>query len=249
MSRSADGFTRPQHERRVIVTNVMAAVRRLVRCVVLFGLVAGAVGRSADDPVLHASEPPGLVVNLHFTSSDRLSASSRGALMAETESIWTPGHVRIKWLRESTEADEGITLRVLVVARPVARSEYAPWTVAELQRPQGSAAVAIASTIGARRIVDESRWQPLLERPAVYDQRLGVVLGRAVAHEIGHYLLQTNTHARRGLMRARIDAREFADLRSGSFRLDKAAEAYLATFATRGVVSLETMTGFSYAAP
>ena len=79
------------------------------------------------------------------------------------------------------------------------------------------------------------------------DHRLGVVLGRAVAHEIGHYMLRTNTHATRGLMRARIASREFADLRSGSFRLDRAAEAYLATLAARGT-SLETVT-FSYPSP
>ena len=129
--------------------------------------------------------------------------------------------MRLKWLRESTEADEGATLRVLVVARPVPKAaEYAPWTVAELLRLEGSRATAIASTIGARRIVDESRWDLLMEPIALLDQRLGVVLGRAVSHEIGHYLLQTNTHARHGLMRARIDAHEFADLRSGSFGLD-----------------------------
>jgi hypothetical protein len=79
--------------------------------------------------------------------------------------------------------------------------------------------------------------------------RLAVVLGRAVSHEIGHYLLDTNTHARRGLMRARIDAREFADLRSGSFRLDDAARAYLAAMAVRGTFSPGTPTAFSYAAP
>ena len=232
-----------------MVATVMSAVRRLVGCVAAFGIIAGTVGLSGGSAPLHASEPPGLTVNLYLTTSDQLSTSSRSVLMAETESIWTSGHVRLKWLRESTVADEGITLRVLVVARPVARSEYAPWTVAELVRPQGSAAVAIASTIGAHRIVEEGRWQPpILEFPGMYDRRLGVVLGRAVAHEIGHYLLQTNTHARRGLMRARIEAREFADLRSGSFRLDKAAEAYLSSVAARGAISLETMTGFSYAA-
>ena len=227
----------------------MAAVRRLAGSLAVFGIVAGTAAWSADSARLHALEAPGLTVNLYFTSSEQLSAPSRSALMAEAESIWAPGHVRLKWLRESTVADEGITLRVLVVARPVPTSEYAPWTVAELMRPQGSAAVAIASTIGARRIVEEGRWQPpLLEVPGMYDRRLGVVLGRAVAHEIGHYLLQTNTHARRGLMRARIEAREFADLRSGSFRLDEAAEAYLASLAARGAISLDTMTGFSYAA-
>jgi hypothetical protein len=71
----------------------------------------------------------------------------------------------------------------------------------------------------------------LAEPTAMQDQRLGLVLGRAVSYEIGHYLLQTSTHATRGLMRARIDAREFADLRSGTFRLDRAAEAHMATIA------------------
>ena len=147
-----------------------------------------------------------------------LSASSRGALMAETESIWAPGHVRLKWLRESTVADEGITLRVLVVARPVAQSEYAPWTVAELVRPRG---------LGGRRHRLHDRRSPHRRRGALAAAAPRVSsdvrppprrrAGPRVAHEIGHYLLQTNTHARRGLMRARIDAREFADLRSGSF--------------------------------
>jgi len=135
---------------------------------------------------------------------------------------------------------------VLVVARPVPKtSEFSAWTVAELLRLSGTRATAIASTIGAKKIVDESRWELLAEPTAMQEQRLGLVLGRAVSHEIGHYLLRTNTHATRGLMRARIDAREFADLRSGTFRLDGAAEAHMATVAARGALS-ETSPGFSY---
>jgi hypothetical protein len=170
--------------------------------------------------------------------------------MAEAESIWRLGHVRLKWLRESTEADEGDILRVLVVAKPVPKaSEYAAWTVAELLRLNGTQATAIASTIGARRIVDQSRWELLTEPTAMQEQRLGVVLGRAVSHEIGHYLLQTNTHASRGLMRARIDAREFADLRSGTFRLDRTAAAHMATIAATGTLFSGKMPGFAYPAP
>jgi hypothetical protein len=166
--------------------------------------------------------------------------------MTEAESIWKAGHVRLKWLRESTEAVEGATLRVLVMARPSPKhAEYSPWAVAELLRPEGAAPLAIASTIGARRIVDEGRWQLSLEPMAVRDHRLGLVLGRAVAHEIGHYLLQTNTHARQGLMRATIDLREFGDLRSGPFRLDQAAEAYMAVIAANGAL-LSGARPFSY---
>jgi hypothetical protein len=228
----------------------MKAVRPLAGCVALLSIVAGATGRHHDSAVLLASEAPALVLNLHFTSSDSLPSASRRALMAEAESIWKNGHVRLKWLRESTEADQGgDILRVLVVARPVPRaSEFAAWTVAELLRLNGTQATAIASTIGAKRIVDESRWELLAEPTAMQDQRLGLVLGRAVSHEIGHYLLQTNTHATRGLMRARIDAHEFADLRSGTFRLDRAAEAHMATIAAKGPISSEPGAGFSYPA-
>jgi len=47
-------------------------------------------------------------------------------------------------------------------------------------------------------------------------------------------------------MRARIDAREFADLRSGTFWLDRAAEAHMATIAAKGPLFSETVPGFSY---
>ncbi len=224
------------------------AVRPVIGCMALMAIVAGGTS-TPDNRVLLASGYSSLVLNLHFTSSDALSPESRRALMAEAESIWKAGHIRLNWLRESTVAEDGPTLRVLVVARPVARAtEYAPWTVAELLRREGSNATAIASTIGARRIVDESRRQLLSEPVALHDYRLGIVLGRAVSHEIGHYLLDTNTHATRGLMRARIDAREFADLRSGTFGLDDAARAYLAAMAAKGTLSPGTPTAFSYPA-
>ena len=65
------------------------------------------------------------------------------------------------------------------------------------------------------------------ELTALDEQRLGVVLGRALAHEIGHYLLDTATHARNGLMRPQFDAVEFTDLREGTFSLDRDAAAWL----------------------
>jgi len=225
----------------------METLRPLVGYIAALSILTGVVISTPDAGVALASDSPDLVLNLHFTSTDGLPAESRRALMAEAESIWKLGHIRLKWLRESTEADEGDTLRVLVMARPVATSAHSPWTVGELLRSEGFRPIAIASTIGARRIIDESQWDQLLAPATLHDYRLGVVLGRAVAHEIGHYMLRTNTHATRGLMRARIASREFADLRSGSFRLDQAAEAYLAALAARGT-PLDTVT-FSYPSP
>jgi hypothetical protein len=61
----------------------------------------------------------------------------------------------------------------------------------------------------------------------VDERRLGVVLGRALAHEVGHYLLGTHTHARHGLMRPHFSAFEFTDLRDGTFALDDDTAAWL----------------------
>jgi hypothetical protein len=42
-----------------------------------------------------------------------------------------------------------------------------------------------------------------------------------VAHEVGHYLLNSGAHAGHGLMRAAFQPREFTDLRVGTFALDE----------------------------
>jgi hypothetical protein len=86
----------------------------------------------------------------------------------------------------------------------------------------------MASIASALRIVQGDPKREMLDLSVLHQYKLGVVLGRAVAHEIGHYLLESSWHSPYGLMRASIDAREFADLRTGSFRLDRESQAHLA---------------------
>ena len=144
----------------------------------------------------------------------------------------------MRWLGVKGETGPTPALTILVTPRAVASccDDGPHWTVGELLRFDGTSAIAVASITGAERVVDETGLFRLVDFPAFYEHRLGLVLGRAVAHEIGHYVLQTNTHAQYGLMRANIDAREFADLRADSFRLDPAADAYLAVLANRGAL-------------
>jgi hypothetical protein len=223
-------------------------VKAFTGLVVLASALAGTSIFSAGNPVLLASSPPALVLNLRLTSTSTqvLPPASRAALMAETQSIWNEAHIRVRWLNDKAMDDE-MSLRVLVMARAVpAPGETAPWMVGELVRTEGAPPLAIASITGARRIVEAAQL-PLIDLPAIHDRRLGIVLGRAVAHEIGHYLLQTSTHSTQGLMRASIDAREFADMRNHSFRLDQAAQAHLDTLAVRGTLLREsTDEQFSY---
>lgn len=215
----------------------------------VLALLTGASPSTPGDPVLLAAPSPRLTLTLRMTTTQALAPTTRLAMMDEAESIWDEGHIRLRWVDKDQEHDGDASLRVLVMARAVAAAgAESPWTVGELVRSEGAPAIAIASITGARRVVDETGRHQLLDEPMLRDWRLGLVLGRAVAHEIGHYLLQTSTHAPQGLMRARIEAREFADLRRATFRLDKAAQAHLAQLAARGTFSPDAAdTTFSYA--
>ena len=201
----------------------MTAVSR--RGVMVLGIVLGFCGT-----VPHAADKTdaefSTVLSVRFTTSNELSAVSQRALINETESIWRDAHVQLRWIRDnSTDADR--PLRIVVARRVVAAADN-QWPVAELMRFEDRSAIALASISAALRIVEERPELPLVDLPAIRQYKLGVVLGRAVAHEIGHYLLQSNAHSPYGLMRASIDAREFADLRTGAFRLDRESQAYLA---------------------
>ena len=191
---------------------------------------------------------PSPVLNLRLTPSQVLSNVSRRAMTREAEAIWRNSSVQLRWLEGNRESHTE-ALRVLVTPQTVSpradEKDEKHWTVGELLRFDGETAIAVASIDGARRIVEGSRRIGLPDQPGDREYRIGVVLGRAIAHEIGHYLLQTNTHAPSGLMRATIDATEFTDVRSRAFTLDPVATAHLRPL--RGALGKLPPRPFSYA--
>ena len=208
------------------------AVFRVARCWLAVVLVVmGAVTGAPDGTVLHAAATS-TELHLRLSAVDSLPVASKLALIAEANAIWNHAHIRLHWLGGGA-ASHGQTLRVLVMRHTVAATGEEPWAVAELLRFEGSQAIAVASIAGAERVIYQTQRRDLFERSALHEYRLGLVLGRAVAHEIGHYLLQTNDHTSAGLMRATIAAHEFADPRAVSFRLDDEARARLAMVAAQ----------------
>jgi len=218
----------------------VTAARRSASCLVLV-LAATAAASATSQRTL----------NINLATSQELSAVSTGALVAEVNAIWWPSNLSLVWrtadVSEPLPAmpDSEDWLRVLVLARQARGAGHAAtFAVGELVRNEGARPLAIASLTAARRVVDESRRFQNLDDLRDYEKRLGVVLGRAVAHEIGHYLLRTSSHAPQGLMRATIAAQEFADVHSQSFRLDQMARAHLARLAD---APLSKAPVFSYA--
>jgi len=64
--------------------------------------------------------------------------------------------------------------------------------------------------------------------PGEVDVTLGRVLGRALAHELGHFLLRSSTHTSRGLMRGNHTIREFVAIGRRGFEVDATQRAAVA---------------------
>lgn len=158
-----------------------------------------------------------------LTTVPEVTAVARASLIDEATRIWARAGVRLEWLPPADPPPSDISsLRVLAVHRPPSALSDT-FVLGELVR--GAAHAVAMVSLGDARVITE-RLAPMESRDSE-EQRLGMILGRATAHEIGHYLLQTSTHAREGLMRARITDREFADPRATGFDLDATARAWL----------------------
>ena len=169
-------------------------------------------------------------VEVLLTTAPGLSEQARIAMTGEAAEIWKRQGITVDWLSAIvSRLPASNRLRVLVVqSRPIGNSGRS-FAVGELIRTPNSPPVALISIESAQRLVDSLRGRVGYELITLDERRLGIVLGRALAHEIGHFLLDTHTHARTGLMRPQFDALEFTDLREGGFALDHAAAAWLRT--------------------
>ena len=167
------------------------------------------------------------MVDVRLAASAQLSAIARASLIREVNDIWQREGVRLQWpFSPPTGTVPDFAIRALVVLRESRTGNSAhQWPVGELLFDQSEQPVAVASIEAAERVLATAARAD--EPTALHERRLGVILGRALAHEMGHYLLTTPGHARRGLMRASIDARDFADLRSGAFFLDAPAGEWI----------------------
>jgi hypothetical protein len=200
----------------------MAVTNRTAACLLFwFSLPAALVGQ----PEITEQKP----LEVLLTVTPALSEAGRTAMTNEAAAIWRAQGVIIEWLPPTAVRPVSKDrLRALIVEkRHIASTPGEPFTIGELVKPLNGHAVAMVSIASAQRLVASVRGRAGYDLIAVDQRRLGVVLGRALAHEIGHFLLDTHTHARSGLMRPQFDALEFTDMRDGAFALDRDAAQWL----------------------
>jgi hypothetical protein len=137
----------------------------------------------------------------------------------ETSKIWSFFDVRIDWIDpvDATTSAVDVTIFLDENAEPAPLSVSKRGVVlAELHLPRTPCATGVAQVwvTQARRHVEAALTPdgPFTSLPPIfYDLFLARALGRALAHEIGHYLLGTSRHAARGLMRAHLSPLELRE--------------------------------------
>jgi hypothetical protein len=138
------------------------------------------------------------------------SAAVIATARAEATRIWSPSDVRLRWVAASQlpfASPKSGWLLVQCSTGPLrsVASDKGLKAVATIRfldaQPMN---VITLSPQNASALLDhDARDGSLLNRqfPALRHLRLGRMLGRALAHEIGHFLSRSEAHAERGLMK------------------------------------------------
>lgn len=148
-----------------------------------------------------------------------LPLACRPAVLNEAGAIWRAHGVEIRW----DAASAGLTLRVHDEAAGTpgsAQTLALGWVLFQDGRPDR---LLHASASAARRLVLDVRLggRSLLDVPIVArDALIARAVGRAAAHEIGHYLLASPAHTPHGLMRATFTPQEIGSHERAPFALD-----------------------------
>jgi hypothetical protein len=187
---------------------------------------AGAVPASA-------SAVPPMIINV--TAAPDVSPALVRAILAETDRIWRQNGVTFVWRRAApvvvpyaTASEAGPyvpnTVRLTIGdGRGAGQNGHLPlgWIVfddetAPTQEIYLSYTNGVQMLLESRGVVGIVEQMPLAQR----DTLLARAMGRALAHELGHYLLASKAHTARGLMRPVLGAVELFSLDSDRLRLE-----------------------------
>jgi hypothetical protein len=161
-----------------------------------------------------------LQVQMEVDRAAALSSADVRAIAKEVERIWAPAvDVLVSVDERPTIRIDTIRLALTTRTLPLADTIGLGWIEFVNGEPQPAITVSVAA---ARRLVAAGSWRgrPFSALPSAVSRTfLQRALGRAIAHEIGHYLLRSKTHEHRGLMRPTFTVDEIMDRSEALARL------------------------------
>ncbi len=212
----------------------------LIATTVAIALVAStAFAGGAAAPAATDTIPP---MTVTVTTAADLSPTLVKSLLAEADTIWRPSGITLLWQaasRLARTAEQRQTgpfvpnsLHVVIGEnRGIGKSGRLPlgWIVFDdVTEPQQEIYLSYANAMQmmeeARGVVGIIDQMPIMQRETL----LARAMGRALAHELGHYLLASKVHTERGLMKATMTAAELFMPDSGAFRIEPAQRRIVA---------------------
>jgi hypothetical protein len=153
-------------------------------------------------------------------------------ICAEADAIWAPAGVAFEWNRDASK-DEAhrLTIEVTIDDRrtPAGGDDALGWLTFAGNSPDRVIHLSRPTAEGLLR-----DWPGLNDATiTTHEALIGRALGRALAHELGHYIFRSKVHTRRGLMRkAWTSGETFARSRIG-FELTPQELATAAAYLSR----------------
>ena len=202
-----------------MVTHLVPSVMIAVSCVAAVSAAGRSPSRLDVKPFVLAAAMAG---------ECRASESVLALARSESARVWSRAGVSIRWVPPSELPYESSPLEWLLVrcadGATAAADSDSPYKVPIAairfiaERPTNTIVVNVdnADTL-LQRDAPQLRGEPEWFVP-FREIRLGRMLGRAIAHEIGHFLTQSGGHTRSGLMRASHSVAALTGPSLGPFR-------------------------------
>jgi len=188
-----------------------------------------------------AHEPAhSIALTIDVTPLMPMSDAQLRAMVIETNAPWKPHRVVFRWITSTAASDpplhgvvrvlsEGCRLvpLCLPVGTSAGESRPAGRRLGAVVFPEGSATpddTLMLSMDAVVQAVEQVTWQNRRLADLPTDTRgylVGRALGRVLAHELGHYLLASRSHARTGLMRPEFRADQLIGLSRNGFALSE----------------------------
>ena len=156
------------------------------------------VALAAMGPTAEAAEQSPLVVHV----DDRMGVPARDLAGAqrEVEEIFANAGVSILWKEGRFPASVAET-----ITKGVARRQVAVVLVNNTDDPLPGASGCTLGFAAKRPAVAYAYYNRVVEQSVLHPIDARVLLGRVIAHEMGHVLLPPNSHSLHGIMRGNID--------------------------------------------
>jgi hypothetical protein len=196
---------------------------------------------TAEVPADSMSPPAQLPVVVNVFSGPGVPPTLVSRLLAEASAIWRAGGFEFVWQRAAQAAvpnpETGpyysSTLRVVIGdyrgISPDHHKTPLGWIVFDDEHePQREIYLSYKNATSlmesARTVIGVIERMP----PAQLELLLGRAMGRALAHELGHYLLASKVHTQHGLLKASRTASELFSIARPGFGIDPAQRQQIA---------------------